>query len=130
MTIHSSLDYFETDLVKHAVTLWKLARRAREADFDVLRFGRDWSYADGVLQQCLASEQEAVSDAALELMQLRTRFQIEQPARALKIGAPAGASTVSSSAIVPAAPVTAAHTASAPAAAPAEPPTRYLKSLR
>ena len=127
MTINSSLDYFETDLVKHAVALWKLARRAKEADFDVLRFGRDWLYADEVLQLCLASEQDVVSDAALEILQLRTRFQQEQPARAQKLGAP-----VARAALV------ASKNGSKPAAAapkpespePDLPPTRYRKSLR
>ena len=127
MTINSSLDYFETDLVKHAVTLWKAVRRARETDFDVLRFGRDWLYADGVLQQCLASEQDTVCDAALELVQLRTRFQQEQPARAQKIGAPATAKTPPTAA-APAAP--AASAATPAPAEPEAPPTRYLKSLR
>ena len=129
MNNDASLDYFETDLVKHAVTLWKLVRRAREADFDVLRFGRDWPYADSVLQQCLASEQDVVSDAALELLQLRTRFQHEQPARAQKIGAPGSGG---------AAPSAPKQSAQAGPAAPAKPqptepgapPTRYLKSLR
>lgn len=124
MTINLSLDYFETDLVKHAVGLWKVARRAREADFDVLRFGRDWLYADTILQQCLASEQDVVSDAALELIQLRTRFQHEQPARAQKIGAPVTAAAVTSMASK-----TPATAPSAPTE-PGTPPTRYVKSLR
>lgn len=128
MTINSSLDYFETDLIKHAVGLWKVARRAREADFDVLRFGRDWPYADGVLQQCLASEQDVVSDAALELILLRTRFQHEQPARAQKIGAPAATVAPVVSNAAPLSPFAPAGATTPPESG--APPVRYLKSLR
>ena len=135
MSTKPSLDYFETDLVKHAVVLWKLVRRAREPDFDVLRFARDWAFADGVLQQCLGSEQDVISDAALELIQLRARFQHEEPARALKMGAP-GAVVVSTPASAPATAAgrtPSASTLPAPEATPADPmtqPARYLKSLR
>ena len=66
-----TLEYFESDQIRLAVSLWKLVRRAKETDFDVLRFGREWVYADDVLLLCMRSEDEAVSQATIELMQLR-----------------------------------------------------------
>jgi hypothetical protein len=131
MTSPSAFIYFETDQVKHAVALWKLVRRAGEPEIDVLKFGRDWQYADAVLVQCLASEHADVSDAALALMQLRLGFEQAQPERARKLGAGA-AGTVNPSASKP-------RHASLPGAqhaAPSEPeqaapaPAKYLKSLR
>lgn len=131
--------YFETDQIKHAVALWKLSRRASEPDFDVLKFGRDWQYAETVLVQCLASEHESVSNAALELMQLRMQFEQQDPERALKLGArPSGSLTPRPGAGVPAprqavnaAPgkPTSGTSTSASKDGPV-PPTKYLKSLR
>ena len=88
MTAGSNLDYFETDQVRYAVMLWRLVRKAGGTDFDVLAFGRDWQYAEAVILQCLASENEAVADAALDLMQLRMRFERLEPLRASILGAP------------------------------------------
>ena len=82
-----SLDYFESDQVRYAVMLWRLLRKAGVNDFDVLRFGRDWAYAEATLTQCLQCEQEAVVDAALDLIQQRARFAHQEPARARKLGA-------------------------------------------
>jgi hypothetical protein len=146
MSNQPSFEYFESDLVKHAVALWKLGRSAGEADFDVLRFGRDWPYAEAVLLQCLASKHAAVSDAALEQMQLRAQFQQQHPDRAHKIGAigTAGAGDLPLSAqaaqaaqarqAAPADQPTASATTSAAAATtgpkPDAAPARYLKSLR
>lgn len=140
MSNHPSFAYFESDLVKHAVALWKLGRSAGEADFDVLRFGRDWPYAEAVLLQHLASKHAAVSDAALEQMQLRAQFQQQHPDRAQKIGAagmPVAGDLQPSSAAAPAARVAppAASAATSAAAATTGPkpdpaPARYLKSLR
>ena len=133
MTSPSAVNYFETDQVKHAVALWKLVRRAGEPEIDVLKFGRDWQYADAVLLQCLASEHEDVSDAALALMQMRLAFEQEQPERARKLGAGAGAAgTVNAAASKP----RPASPSGSPQAAPNEPgqaapaPAKYLKSLR
>ena len=131
MTSPSAVNYFETDQVKHAVALWKLVRRAGEPEIDVLKFGRDWQYADAVLLQCLASEHENVSDAALALMQMRLAFEQEQPERARKLGAGA-AGTVNAAASKP----RPASPSGSPQAAPNEPgqaapaPAKYLKSLR
>jgi hypothetical protein len=149
MSNQPSFEYFESDLVKHAVALWKLGRSAGEADFDVLRFGRDWPYAEAVLLQCLASKHAAVSDAALEQMQLRAQFQQQHPDRAHKIGAigTAGTADLPLSAheaqaaqaaqarrAAPAGPPPASATTSAAAATtgpnPDPAPARYLKSLR
>jgi hypothetical protein len=125
MTSPSAFTYFETDQVKHAVDLWKLVRRAGDPDFDVLKFGRDWQYADAVVTQCLASAHDAVSEAALALMQLRLQFEQEQPERARKLGAvPAGAANPRGSAARPA--------TSSAEGSPTDPaaPAKYLKSLR
>jgi hypothetical protein len=130
-------DYFETDQIKHAVALWKLVRRAGECDFDVLKFGRDWYYAETVLVQCLASEHEAVSTAGLELMQFRMQFEQQHPERAAKLGAgssasrsaPSGAQSARPAATSTTAKPSSGTTANAPKDAPAA-PTKYLKSLR
>ena len=94
MAMDSTLDYFENDQVRFAVMLWRLVRKAGGADFDVLKFGRDWAYADAVILQCLASENNAVADAALDLMQLRLRFETAYPERAHKLGAVAVSGSV------------------------------------
>lgn len=134
-------DYFETDQIKHAVALWKLARRASEPDFDVLKFGRDWHYAETILVQCLASEHEGVSAAALELMQLRMQFERQHPDRAAKLGAglspsnsasrpaPPGTQTPRSATVSSQEKSIAGSTSAAPKDAPVA-PTKYLKSLR
>ncbi len=82
-----TLEYFESDQIRLAVSLWKLVRRAKETDFDVLRFGREWVYADDVLLLCMRSEDEAVSQATIELMQLRACLEQQKPELARKLGA-------------------------------------------
>ena len=122
-----SLDYFESDQVRYAVMLWRLLRKAGVGDFDVLRFGRDWAYAEITLTQCLQCEQEAVVDAALDLIQQRARFAHQEPARARKLGAseevPNGDNAVPEAIRAPTSPVAPKHPD------PSDKP-KYVKSLR
>ncbi|MFT5532985.1 MAG: hypothetical protein ACI8WM_002513 [Burkholderiaceae bacterium] len=111
----ANLDYFETDQVRLAVHLWKANKKAKGADFDVLKFAQQWAYADVVIKQALLSDDDAVARGALELMQLRLRFVATYPARALAFGAVID-------------PVT--SPASAAKSDPAPPKRAYLKGVR
>lgn len=130
MSNNPNLDYFESDQVRLAVALWKAAKRANEPDFDVLRFGREWPYADSVLLLCLGSANEAVSDAAMALMQLRSCLEQQRPEQARKIGAKA----VAASGTEAGAERSPQQRAPSPPAAAVDdsplPPRRYTKSLR
>ena len=130
MSNNATLDYFESDQMRLSVALWKLTRRAGEADFDVLRFGRDWAYADTALMGYLASEHEAVSNAAVELMQLRARLEQQQPERAHKLGAGGGASAQASQPDQPRRPAALTPASPGSAAPDDPPPQRYTRSLR
>lgn len=146
-----TLDYFESDQVRLAVALWKLAKRAKEPDFDVLRFSREWAYADAVLMLCMRSEDEAVSNATIELMQLRACLEQQKPELARRLGAKSNAAPgTEPTAAIPAArssaPVQRDHDGQSmrqpsPPQKPSQPasdreatatvaPQRYTKSLR
>ena len=87
MAASTNFDNFETDQLRYAVMLWRLVRKAGDPDFDVPAFGQDWQYAESVILQCLASEHEAVAIAALDLLQMRLRFERLEPLRARALGA-------------------------------------------
>lgn len=87
MTASTNFDHFETDQLRYALMLWRLVRKAGDADFDVPAFGQDWQYAETVILQCLASRHEVVAIAALDLLQLRLRFERLEPVRASALGA-------------------------------------------
>jgi hypothetical protein len=94
----TNIDYFESDQIKFALVLWKVAKKARQPDFDVLKFSHQWVYADTVLQQLMLSDDPDTSQQAIDLMSLRILFAQKFPERAQKMGAVitgsgAGAST-------------------------------------
>ncbi|MES2832950.1 MAG: hypothetical protein V4695_13275 [Pseudomonadota bacterium] len=130
MTTDAPLDYFESDQVRHAVTLWRLVRKAGGADFDVLKFGRDWHYAETIVMQFLGSQADGVADAALVLLSLRMRLVQEQPERAQKLGAllDGAKSQVPTTSITSGAPK--GGTTKSAGSTPASGPPKYVKSLR
>lgn len=83
----TNIDYFESDQIKFALVLWKVAKKARQSDFDVLKFTHQWAYADMVLQQLILSDDADTSQHAIDLMQLRMIFVQTFPERAKKMGA-------------------------------------------
>ncbi|GAA4027017.1 hypothetical protein [Actimicrobium antarcticum] len=125
----TNLDYFEADQLKYAVQLWKVNKKAGGPDFDVLKFGREWHFAETVLGQALIADDDAVSACALQLMQLRLFFLQRHPMRAQKLGA----SLVEASASAPetSAPSNPQPSISNGKLPDSEPPKqRYLKGIR
>ena len=82
-----SFTYFETDQIKFAVQLCKMIKKSGGAEFDVLKFTKDWEYADAILSRAMMANDEPVSDGAIELTQLRAHFMQQFPERARKLGA-------------------------------------------
>lgn len=128
----TNIDYFESDQIKFALELWKVAKKARQTDFDVLKFTHQWAYADTVLQQLMLSDDAPTSQQAIDLMQLRILFAQTFPERAKKMGAVAidnGAGAVALKHNAPESDRSSTHTKPAPTT-PDPADKRYIKGVR
>ncbi len=131
----TNIDYFESDQIKFALVLWKVAKKARQPDFDVLKFSHQWAYADTILQQLMLSDDAITSQHAIELMQLRILFVQKFPDRAKQMGAvftvPNADSTNGTATTRDAATPDRLSTSAKPGQTPLEPNgKRYLKGVR
>lgn len=126
---NARLAYFETDQIKYAVQLWKAVKAAHFAEFDVLKFTQNWTYADDVLARSLIADDDRVSNSAVELMQMRMLFAEQYAERARKLGAPVTGGAPK--AAIPARSAAGGNGNAAEAPHESESPNRrYLKGLR